>query len=46
MNYNASFILCVIALILSVASFVWPGPLLQIAVVLLAISALLWTNKL
>lgn len=41
MNYNATFILAVIALILTVASFIWPGPLLQIAVAFLAVALLL-----
>lgn len=41
MTYSPSFILCVIALILAVCSFIWPGPLIQVSVILLAIAALL-----
>jgi hypothetical protein len=40
MQYTPRHILVVIALILTVASFVWPGPLLQVAVLLLCIA--LW----
>ncbi len=41
MNYSPALILCVIALIMAVCSFIWPGPLLQVAVILLAIAALI-----
>lgn len=45
MNYSPALILIVIALILAVCSFIWPGPLLQVSVILLAIAALISSYK-
>lgn len=42
MSTNPSFILCLIALVLAVCSFIWNGyPLLGVAVILIAIAAIL-----
>jgi hypothetical protein len=41
MNYaNPTFILCVIALVLSVCAFIWPVPW-QVPVILISIAAIL-----